>query len=720
MKTSAKIPAKIVLKKYFAFGFLFITLLGYSQTITTPKTNTICGENSIVTLDVSQSTIVSMNSENSIATYIDSTCTTPYSNQKVSILYLKPNLSQLEVAAYTITLSTSNGIDEAVSEIITIENNTKIWNGGAATAWENPENWMPYGVPTEENCVIIPDSSIVSGTNYNAYAKNIMVKSGGSLEIESENNLTITDWINVDSDGNFTVKNNANLIQINEESNSGNVNIEKTTDPMYYYDYTYWNSPVTADSNFTFEDLSPLTKSDIYSYNTTINGGIGCWQPLSSSEIMIPTKGYIVKAPDTYSTSTQSKTSYTATFTGVPNNGTILIPISKGTDANVSSTISETDDEWNLIGNPYPSAIDLNKVMNLDTNKDVVDGTVYLWKQMTQLTASYTDPFYGDTVLNYTLKDYTPINKTGGTKITSYNSTEVKTNPINIIAVGQSFFIKAASTMTDGTTANITLNNSVRTTAIENKTSKISSDEPIEKNRIWLNLTNNSGAFSQILIGYLTGATQEMDNGYDAESFGGNNVTFYSVLSEKKLTIQGRALPFDDTDNITLGYKAAKKGNYSIRIDHIDGLFENQSIYLVDTVLGVVQDLKESPYTFYTLVGSFDDRFELKYSIDTQVADESSNDATLAVNQNTLNNDALTIYYSRDTNKLNINNDSSDSTIQKVTLYNLLGQSIATSQVDNLDQNNIQITYNNLNDGIYIAKLTTSNGEISKKIIVSN
>jgi hypothetical protein len=39
----------------------------------------------------------------------------------------------------------------------------------------------------------------------------------------------------------------------------------------------------------------------------------------------------------------------------------------------------------------------------------------------------------------------------------------------------------------------------------------------------WLNLTNTQGAFKQLLLGYVTGATNNYDRGYDALSLNGNS-----------------------------------------------------------------------------------------------------------------------------------------------------------------------------------------------------
>src|SRR3970040_1097646 len=172
--------------------------------------------------------------------------------------------------------------------------------------WKQPNNWKPYGVPTASNCVVAPENTIISGTNYNAYAKNVVVKSTGTFEIQAGNNLTVSDWIHVETDGVFNVRNNASLVQINDDQNTGNVNIERITQPINYYDYTYWNSPVTLSSNFTLGNLSPQTLSDIWSYSPSVAGGSGNWINVSPSTVMNPTKGYIVKAPDTFSNNTKA------------------------------------------------------------------------------------------------------------------------------------------------------------------------------------------------------------------------------------------------------------------------------------------------------------------------------------------------------------------------------------------------------------------------------
>jgi len=684
--------------------------LGFSQTITTTPTNPIiCGEDDVITVNIAGETKFSWSSSTPIDAYIDSTTTTLYTNQEVNTLYLKPNLSQLESENFSITITTGDS-ENPVSKVIVVKNNTKVWHGGSTADWNNPANWKPIGIPTAENCVIIPEKTILSGADSYAFAKNVTVKSTGNLELQASNNLIVTGWINVNTGGVFEVKNNASIVQKNDDANTGNVRIERITEPMNYYDYTYWNSPITLASGFTLGNLSPETAIDIWSYNPTVSGGNGNWVNLNTSTIMDPTKGYIVKAPDTFSNNPATKAPYTATFIGTPNNGPILTPISKGINANMSAIIGDDDDEWNLIGNPYPSAIDAKKLFDLPENTSIIDGTIYIWTHISTPTSSYQDPFYGDYVTNYTANDYATFNKTGATG-TASSATNFEATPSGYIATGQSFFVKAAPTMANGTTKNVTFDNSIRISGNSTDFNKIRSNSKIadegEKHRIWLNLTNNSGAFSQTLIGYITNATQGLDRGFDGESFGGNNVTFYTIIPEAKLSIQGRALPFDTNDVVTLGYKATKKGNYSIRIDHIEGLFVNESIYLVDKQLNITHNLKLKPYVFNTSVGAFDNRFVVRYSGNT-----------LNVDKNNIDDKEVKITYIQNNNTLVINNFLLDNIVEKVTLFNIHGQSISTWKIENQEQQNIQIPIKSMDSGIYIAKLKTSEGELSKKIVV--
>ncbi|WP_264565883.1 T9SS sorting signal type C domain-containing protein [Flavobacterium sp. N3904] len=136
----------------------------------------------------------------------------------------------------------------------------------------------------------------------------------------------------------------------------------------------------------------------------------------------------------------------------------------------------------------------------------------------------------------------------------------------------------------------------------------------VEKNRVWLNLTNAGGAFKQLLVGYITGATNHWDKLYDAISFDANMyIDFYSINDGKKLVIQGRALPFTNADEVPLGYRTIIEGTFEISISQVDGVLVNQDVFIEDKNSGVFHNLKNGPYSFTTMTGTFNDRFVLVY-----------------------------------------------------------------------------------------------------------
>ena len=156
-----------------------------------------------------------------------------------------------------------------------------------------------------------------------------------------------------------------------------------------------------------------------------------------------------------------------------------------------------------------------------------------------------------------------------------------------------------------------------------------------------------------------------------------------------------------------MGYNSAIAGTLSVRIDHIDGLFTSQNIYLEDKVLNVIHNLKANPYVFTTGIGDFNNRFVLRYSNKTLGVKDLVNENTIDVN------------YIRSTKILNILNNAKNTTVESVLLYSIDGKSIAKWNVADKEQANIKVQVQSIAAGIYIAKLNTSNGIINKKIIVN-
>jgi hypothetical protein len=547
--------------------------------------------------------------------FYDATATTtPYDGLPTNRIYIRPTLTQLEQPAFIINVSSNLNNGCVTSGTINVTNNTKIWKGSTNSDWNTASNWAPAIVPTIANCVIIPTAipnptTLSTGSAGNG--KNLTIKNGGILEIQSGNALTIKEIVDVNTGGTFNIKNNSSLVQIDNLTNLGNINMERIAN-LRFNDYSYWSSPVgnLLTGTFPVTSVSPSTPTNyIFNWLTTganANGGQGNWGNIN--ENMIPTKGYIIRGANGFNNATT--TPLTANFIGVPNNGNFSPTIFRGTDFTTAGTqgISRTatDDNWNLLGNPYPSSLGVNEFLTANPS---IQGFVKIWTHGTLPTTIATDPFYQDFVYNYTAGDYLTINATGATS-----------GPGNYkIGAGQGFMVL----MNAGApgSGSVTFNNTMRSATFANTQfykngSSNHSATVSEQNRIWLDLVSSTGTVSRTLIGYLDGATQANDRLYDAFTDNKNSQNFYSLINNEAMLIQGRSLPFDNNDLVPLGVKIPTNGTYNIAIATVDGVFANgvQTVYLEDKLLNIVHNLTASQYQFTENQGTVNDRFVLRYT----------------------------------------------------------------------------------------------------------
>jgi hypothetical protein len=541
---------------------------------------------------------------------------------------------------------------------------TTTWNG---TAWN-------YGAPTATVNAIIA-GNYATQTNGNFTAQSLTVNSGNTITINSGTNMTVSNSITNNAGAtNFIVENNGNLIQSNEAVNTGLITVKRNSAPMYRYDYTLWSSPVSGQN---LKSFSSATLSDrFYIYNSVLatNGNYETIFPAQDQATynFVKAKGYLVRSPDNYANFVSTSTpgvSYPGVFIGVPHNGAYSFPL------------SNINNGYNLVGNPYPSAISIASLFS--SNSNAIEGTVWLWRKRNGVSGSG----YATTTGLGVASPQTGVNgmATDG-----------------LLLTGQGFFVKMKP---NATQTSLNFNNAMRSvntggTFFRSATETFDLDEA-EKHRIWINLSNETDVISQILVGYMTGATQGIDYGIEGKYFGDSPIALNSLVENTEFAVQGRSLPFSASDIIPLSFKTNIAGSYSISLDQIDGLFEgDQEIFLKDNMLGQVHNLKASSYSFTSESGSFSNRFELIYQ------------AQLGINNPEMNASEVVVY--KKNSNLIINSGS--YTMKRIDIYDISGRLIFSKQ--NVNTSTFTVLNLNIANQVLVVKVNTAeNGSANKKIV---
>jgi hypothetical protein len=572
----------------------------------------------------------------------------------------------------------------------------KTWTAGA---------WSPAGTPTTSNEVVINDTYNTSTAGHgNIECCKLTVNAGKTLTITSDMYaLVVNEVIN---NGTFTIENNGSLVQqANDKTNTGNINYKRIAAAIKGYDFIYWSSPVTGQDISTIYTNNPVVPQGAkYIWNTTVNNtngasgnqGQGNWQAASGT--MDLAKGYIIRGSSNYA---MAATDINTQFVGVPRNGNISYNVARGAytgndyiGAN-GTTITKFDDNHNLIGNPYPSAIKASSFINANafhaTNNPTGQllGTVKLWQHGMAVSGGNSSPFYAFFTSNYSANDYITINSAG----------TIPFGGSEIIKSGQGFFV----TMIDGTTANGSVNftNEMRLdsgSTLNNSGFFRTATKSINpKSRIWLDLVNtqNNNCLAKTLIAYIDDATNGYENLYDAVTKFNSSEGLFSKIDNQIYEIQGRA-PFVVTDEVPLAFKTINSGNFTLAINAVDGLFlNNQTIYLKDNLLNTIHNLSQSPYNFSALAGENQSRFLIVYQS--------------ALNNDNFNNTDVSIFVNE---KISI---KSKEKIETIEIFDVLGKLI--KKYENLSTSEFQDNFS-FSNGVYIVKLKTiNNNTISQKVI---
>ena len=566
-------------------------------------------------------------------------------------------------------------------------------------------------VSPEYHDVIISGQNITPGGKGFTIKNILSVTSTGEINIPSTPDtetpyvVTAQEGVQVEEGGQLTFENNANLMQDPGAANSGKISmLRKANVPSNQYNY--WASPVSGQNLY---EIYNVPNNRVMIYNTDDDYFTIKPNP-HQSEFGI---GYSIKGPVTNAPQIPSGSiEVVANFIGTPRNESL-------TGYENQIPLSDEGNHYNLIGNPFPSNLDLIALYNDSDNntKFFDDGTedtptAYFWDnvsntQMTQQGSNYNQSNYALLNLSSGIGTAAPCNSA---TCSGFGSGK---KPNGIVKPGQGFIIRAAEDAD-----HLTLKNEMRTTLIKRtsdddeavyfKTGNLSAEHNGERPRndkFWVELVTADDLHIQAAVGYFTQAENSFER-FDSKVMNEDASDNIYTLSEDdvKLSIQGRKGNFSNEDIIPLGVRFFKYGIHKIQLEETKGIFkEHQDIYVKDKYLNITHNLSANgPYLIDAQAGEFNDRFEIvfKPSLSSTVNPASP-----------LNS----LKIEKRDHQIEIS--SSVEKITEVEIFNLSGWSVY--KAEQVNENILKIPASHFGKEIIIVNVQTESGKTETKKIIN-
>ncbi len=351
-------------------------------------------------------------------------------------------------------------------------------------------------------------------------------------------------------------------------------------------------------------------------------------------------------------------------YEGILNGGTIQIPKLSNTLGSNYSTDGKSG--WNLIGNPYPSAIDWDKV----TIPHKMRGQVSVWVA-TKVDGVYVSDWkvwvngFGDPDAHY-------------------------------IQPGESFFVFSTGE------ANLSFDPSIQVhhfASANTKSSQAEADKPI----LEIEASGNKLS-SSFYLRFMEGAHFGYDPKLDAFKVLSESEEMPQIYSEvDALKIAANSIPIPaENDSLHLDFSAGLSGHYQLNFKGIENFDPEQSFYLLDKFSGQITDLRQSPqvefdYQVNDPINRFDLLFGLINGTNNRTPDEfGSNIYEYAGN----------IY---------IRTNYPQAHNLKVEIRNILGQMVYTTNSINDFRNGKNL---NLPEATYLVSIRDKDYAVTQKIRV--
>jgi len=512
-------------------------------------------------------------------------------------------------------------------------------------------NELPYSFTGN---VIINNSNGVSLGNTSSISGNLDI-TNGVLTVGPDKNLTIGGTTTLANPESLILQSNAtgtaSFID-NGISGTGTAIVEKYLSNTNAYGWLI-SAPVTTAGINVFSG-----SEGVYYYNPIKPGGHG-WSEFTTGN-METMRGYVTRFTD----------NKTLSFLSALNSGST-------TFTNLYRTAFQSGNYgWNLLGNPYPSGIQWDNVVELNGGYD-------------------NDAFTANTKLNPPVY----ISNNNGNYLSYNNGAGSPGFDDGIIPPATAFWIQVNKNFIDANNpifgASLTLNNSVRQ-------HKSNGSKSTHFDIINLSLSNYD--FNDVLVIPLRNdANIQFDQNYDAiKMFSENNdyPQIYALTqNNEKLSIKAIPDNYNETIFLPLGFTNTTNSTLTISVNDLSAFNQNLSIYIEDKVENKLINLKnENTYTFNSSSNIDNSRFFL-------IIGSSAN----SISDNNVIENCMVYSFE---NSIYIKQPSEP---MLCVIYNILGQEIKKIT---LTQESIQKIDTQLTTGTYIVTLIGKEKMISRKIFI--
>ena len=627
-----------------------------------------------------------------------------------------------------------------------------------------------------------------------ALAQDLYVSPTSYMYVQDEV-VFVNDDIRLEAaDSNIYLRDGAQLVQNTDTKNSdlGELSVyQHQTGGIY--EYSYWGSPVgvavdgitKANENFDVTNLHQAATTTLnetnsatypvspYGYNSTIAQiksywiyktvnafSYAQWDQVTNTGDIDAGWGFTMKGTPGGNTLTSGNI---IDFRGRPNTGTMTIPcawngISSADPAYDGLLASQVE---SLIGNPYPSAMDL-KLLFVDPanltghnrNTDL-ELAVYFWEDsgvathyMADYEGGYATYVPGDLTVSTDDGTYAPAQftrflvgtdvgeSTGG--IISLSGDYTGNHSRRFAAIGQGFMVRSSNGVSGG--SDVTLDNSMRVYmkqdntfggngSIFNKAGDNSDTNEVvamsHNGLDYQHIVNNPTIIPEIriltkindtyyresVVAFRANSNESFKAGSDGRIAQKLHTDAYFIADNNELSI--KSITYDIDAKIPFGITAKNNmSTYNVKINRLRNVSDNVDVYIHDKLNDTYTDIKNGEFDITLDAGTYNDRFEVVFRNASQEQEE------LEITEEEITS-SFNVYQNNTNNVLTIKNPKA-YIVKSFMMYDVTGKVIYNKA--NLG-NSEEYTFptNSLSNGMYLTKVVTDHDfEITKKVMVQN